>query len=81
MLVRLLFPTCHSPNPLRKRKKQKPASAGFLLAINIVMIGKINIGLGTPAIRPQAPIGVAIGYVVIKPLPPPANHSLIVKTP
>ena len=52
-----------------------------MFTINIAMIGKVNIGLGTPAIRPQAPIGVAIGHVIVKPLPPPANHSLIVKTP
>lgn len=82
MLARSLYLTSASANPNTKVFRfQKPASAGFCLAINIAMISRINFGLGTPATRPQAPVGNPIGHLVPKTLPPPANHSLTVKTP
>ena len=44
------------------------------------MISRINFGLGTPAPRPQAPIGHPIGHIVTPQLSPrPVNHSLVVK--
>jgi hypothetical protein len=45
------------------------------------MIARINFGLGTPAPRPQAPIGNPIGHAVAQTLPRPAVHNLIVRTP
>ena len=44
------------------------------------MIARINFGLGTPAPRPQAPIGNPIGHAVAQPLPRPAVHNLVVHT-
>ena len=82
MLVRSLYLTSASANPRTKvQGLQKPASAGFCLAINIAMITRINFGLGTPAPRPPAPIGNPIGHLVVKTLPPPAKHSRTVQTP
>jgi hypothetical protein len=45
------------------------------------MIARINFGLGTPAPRPQAPIGNPIGHAVAQTLPRPAVHNLVVRTP
>ena len=45
------------------------------------MISRINIGLGTPAQRPQAPIGNPIGHAVAQTLPRPTMHNLVVRTP
>lgn len=82
MLVRLLYRTSASANPNTKVfRSQKPASAGFCLAVNIDMISRINFGLGTPAPRPPAPIGNPVGHLVPKTLPLPAKHCLTVKTP
>ena len=81
MLVRSLFPTCHSLNPTGARKTQKAPLGAFCLAVNIAMISRINIGLGTPAPRPQPPVGNPIGHLVTKTLPPPVRHSPTVKTP
>jgi hypothetical protein len=53
----------------------------FVWPINIVMIARINFGLGMPTQRPQAPIGNPIGHAVAQTLPRPAVHNLIVRTP
>ncbi len=53
----------------------------FVWLVNIVMIARINFGLGTPAPRPQAPIGNPIGHVVAQTLPRPAVHNLVVRIP
>ena len=80
MLVRSLFPTCHSLNPTWIPEFKKHLRVLFVWPLNINMISQINFGLGVPAQRPQAPIGNPIGHTVPQTLPPLVAHNLIVNT-